>query len=105
MEAGVTDKLWSLDDMGGSWTNGKQLAINYDDQWRDLRKRGRLFWFVFLGWVPAELLILNTLDSISPGLGNRAFLWVGGLFMVAFFAAGIYRDRFRCPRCGEFYFF
>jgi hypothetical protein len=87
-----------------SWLNGKRLAMNYDDQWRDLHNRIRLFWFVFLGYGPAVLLITFALGRIFRGLDDRAFPWIAGVWGIAYLAAGIYRTAFRCPRCRGWFF-
>jgi hypothetical protein len=95
------DQLGLEDSFGAS----KHFAMNYDPQWRNLRKRNRLWWSVFLGLIPAIILIGFALDLISPELAKRTsdtiffYAW-----MAAFAAASIYAGGFRCPRCGKRYF-
>jgi hypothetical protein len=83
----------------------KPVAMNYDGQWQDLKKRRRLFWFVFFCWAPVSALIGISLDAMSPGLGSRSFLWIVGPWLVAILAADVYLMIFPCPRCGERYFY
>jgi len=79
--------------------------MNYDANWRDLRTRIRLFWFAWLSG-PSMLLIVTVLHLIFPKLANWNRTGVGliVMWMVTFVAAGIYRQAFRCPRCGKWYF-
>jgi hypothetical protein len=63
----------------------EHLAMNYDHQWRDFRRRNRLWWFVFLGLIPGIILVGFALDLISPGLAERTsdtiffFAWMAAL--------------------------
>jgi hypothetical protein len=78
--------------------------MNYEDQWRDLHRRIRLFWFVFLGGGVGVALSGIALDHLSPSLANYAVPWIGGGWLAAFAAAGVYRSTFRCPRCRNLFF-
>ena len=87
-------------------TKGTALAMNYDDEWRKLRKRRRRFWFVFLGWAPLCALVAVILDAISPGLGStkRSFLFMVIPLMVANFVVFLDLMTSACPRCRKLYF-
>jgi len=78
--------------------------MNYDEDWRDLRSRIRLFWFVWLSGVPLIALVAAALDRISPKIANQTGVGLVIAWMIAFVAAGIYRQAFKCPRCGKWYF-
>ena len=72
-------------------------TMNYDDAWRDLHFRIRLFWLVFLGYMPGVLLIAFLLHEIFSGLDDRVIAWAAIPWMAAYGAAAIYRTWFRCP--------
>jgi hypothetical protein len=85
-------------------TWGRYREMNYDENWRDLRSRIRLFWFVWLSGVPLIALVAAALDRILPKIANQTGVGLVIAWMVAFVAAGIYRQAFKCPRCGKWYF-
>jgi uncharacterized membrane protein len=78
--------------------------MSYDENWRDLRTRIRLFWFVWLSGVPLLAIIIAALERIFPKTADLAGVGLAIAWMVAFFVAGIYRQAFKCPRCGKRYF-
>jgi hypothetical protein len=78
--------------------------MKYEVEWQDLRRRIRLFWIVWLGYLPGVLLIAFVLHKMSPGLSDRAVPWIAGAWMIAFVSGSFYRTAFRCPRCREWYF-
>jgi hypothetical protein len=82
--------------------NAPGPPMSYDDAWRDLHKRVRLFWLLFLGWAAGAVLSEFVLDAIHPGLGDS--VWIAIPWIVAVFAAGLYWELFPCPRCGELFF-
>jgi hypothetical protein len=75
---------------------------DYGREWADLRRRTRIFWIIFLGYIPG-VVILNLLAGlIAPSLTP---MWIAVPWMGAFMAAGIYRALFRCPRCHKRFFY
>jgi hypothetical protein len=79
--------------------------MNYDDQWQSLQRRNRLWWLLFLGLIPATILIGFAMNLISPGLAERSspvMFW--GLWLAALAAVTIYWGEFRCPRCEKRFF-
>ena len=78
--------------------------MNYDESWRDLRARIRLFYGVWLGGMPVIMLVVIPLSRVF----RNGALWAGGglgiLWVAGFSAAGIYRQLFNCPRCGKRFF-
>jgi hypothetical protein len=73
---------------------------NYAAAWADLRWRIRLFWIVFLTYLPGVALITWLWPNLFEGLGFIvAIPW-----MIAFIIAGFYRHSFGCPRCGKWFF-
>src|SRR5438270_2757829 len=74
----------------------------YSIQWHEYRKRNRLFWFVFLTYIPAVLLIglpLSWLFHSKLVAGIVAIMWA-----VAFMVTGNYRSYWKCPRCHKPFF-
>ena len=80
------------------------MPMNYDESWRNLRTRIRLFWIIWAGGIPVIMLVVIPLSHVF----RNATLWVGGglgvLWLGGFAVAGIYRSLFRCPRCGRRFF-
>jgi len=69
--------------------------MSYHQQWQDYRKRGLLFWFFFLSFIPAVALTGLLLKSIGAAV-VAAILWA-----VAITVTGIYKTRWKCPRCHQ----
>lgn len=65
---------------------------------RDIRKRRRIVWGMWLAYLPAVALLAWTFQLSDAG----AFKVVGA-YMAAWVAAGVWAGRARCPRCGERY--
>jgi len=61
--------------------------------WKDFRRRKRLFWWLFLGWIPTGVLVMFVL--------RRFALRIMLAYMAAVFVVGLWVPLFVCPRCGE----
>jgi Zn ribbon nucleic-acid-binding protein len=64
---------------------------------REYQKRNLIFWGLFLGYVPGVLLIgipLGRLLNFKEATGLIALAW-----MLSAVIAGIWRVRWKCPRC------
>ena len=73
--------------------------------WRDLTKRRWLLWGLFLSYVPGVGLLCTVIGRPLAALtGGDPCLWIGLCWLLAFMLAGIYLQRFRCPRCQEAFF-
>ena len=77
--------------------------MSYHQQWQDYRIRGFLFWFAFLTYIPGIILVsipLTRLLHSDKGkigvIGVVAILWT-----VAVALTGIYKTRWKCPRCHQ----
>lgn len=73
----------------------------YKRAWRDFRFRKRLFWGLFLGYVPVLALLGMVLGHLGL-LGSNAndvMVALGLAWMLAWFVVGIRYPLFRCPRC------
>jgi hypothetical protein len=75
------------------------IEAPYAAAWRDLRRRRRLMWGVYLGFFPGEW-ILSAVDAKllhhrTPGV----FIIAGIGWMVAFLASSFWADAWQCPRC------
>ena len=76
---------------------------SYDKEWRELKKRSRLFWFSFLGYIPGTIIIGLPLSKLC---NSETAIYIIAVFWMLFFAAsGIYLQIFKCPRCHKNYFF
>ncbi|MEP6671004.1 MAG: hypothetical protein ABJF10_17725 [Chthoniobacter sp.] len=74
----------------------------YEEQWKVYRHRSRLFWLVFLGYVPGVFLLGVPLRYLFSS--NIPVYIVAGLWMLAFAISGNYAVAWRCPRCGKPFF-
>lgn len=77
-------------------------APSYEEQWKDYRRRRRWFLIAFLGYVPGGALIGMTLEYLFSS--EHAGEVVAVAWMAAFGIAGHRMSAWRCPRCGETYF-
>ena len=87
--------------------NARTLRTNsdrFERAWRDLRRRDLLFRAIPLSFVPCAVLIIVVLNAMYGDVPREFGRWVGGGWIAAFFAAGAYRRRFRCPHCSELFF-
>jgi hypothetical protein len=78
----------------------------YSQQWRDLRRRERLYWIAAFLFVPAvaATLVLAFARLVGDLPKDYGGLWPLGIWLAAFVLANLYRRRFRCPRCHEHFF-
>ena len=81
-----------------------QFDSEYLRSWRDLRRREVLFWLVVLSYVPGILLIIWIVNEIRDDVPEHMFAFLSAAWIAAFVAAAAYRQRFRCPRCGQLLF-
>ena len=77
---------------------------DYAAAWQDLRRRRRLLWILFLGYIPgvAALCFLVGAPITSMGetqQGEVACAIIALLWIFAFAVAAIRLTFFRCPRC------
>jgi hypothetical protein len=74
----------------------------YEDRWRELKRRRNQLLFAFIGYVPITLafgvLTERLFHSDKPGF-VFAILW-----MLYFGVAGFRYNVFPCPRCGKWFF-
>jgi hypothetical protein len=70
--------------------------------WDDYRRRRRLFWIAFLGYLPVVASVGLFLKWL---FGSEVpFLVLALTWMAFFFVAGIRMNTFPCPRCGKPFF-
>ena len=81
-----------------------QFDSEYLRSWRDLRRREVLFWLVVLSYAPGILLIIWIMTEIHDDVHEHMFAFLSAAWIAAFVAAAAYRQRFRCPRCGQLFF-
>ena len=71
------------------------LYPDYSAAWRDLGRRRRLMWILFLGYVPGVALLCFVLARYQEGLCARiAIAWMLVMGIAIAWAAS-----FRCPGC------
>ncbi|OPY67786.1 MAG: hypothetical protein A4E57_02105 [Syntrophorhabdaceae bacterium PtaU1.Bin034] len=61
---------------------------SYETEWNDLKKRWRLFWLAFLGYLPGTLIIGYPLSKLLRS--ETPVLVVAVTWMALFLASGIY---------------
>jgi hypothetical protein len=74
----------------------------YAAQWNEYRRRRRIYWILFLSYVPGVVLVGFPLAYYfsSEWLGMS----VAGLWMLAWVVARMRMYNWRCPRCGDWFF-
>jgi len=77
------------------------MVERYAKAWRDRRRRMVVFKTVQLSFLPM-ILVLWYLFSIHPEW-HRLLLALPAWF-TAYMAAGVWLNRFHCPRCGRLYY-
>jgi len=73
-----------------------------DEAWRDLRRRFRLLWILFLASLPGTFVVALLLGDRVPRYAALAA--IGLLWAVAIARAGWQIARFACPGCGLAFF-
>jgi MFS-type transporter involved in bile tolerance (Atg22 family) len=75
---------------------------SYEIEWNNLRRRSRLFWFSFFGYIPGVVIIGFPISEYFNS--ETPILVVAICWMVFFMTAGIYMQIFKCPRCRSNFF-
>jgi hypothetical protein len=78
-----------------------RITEYYAKAWRDRRRRMIVFKTVQISFLPT-ILVLWFLSSLHPDWG-KVILAVP-TWLIAYVAAGVWLNRFRCPRCGKLYY-
>lgn len=80
-----------------------KLSGPFQNAWRDLRFRRRLFWGLFAGYLPfgAALAALVTQAGYTPD-GKLAVFLVP--YMALWAGSGMWMSFFKCPRCNSMFF-
>lgn len=73
----------------------------YAKAWRDRRRRMIVFKTVQISLFPM-ILVLWFLSSLHPNWGRVILAFPA--WLVAYLAAGVWLNLFRCPRCGKLYY-
>jgi hypothetical protein len=75
----------------------------YSAAWRRYRRWSRAFWLAFVLYLPALAVVSHTLGWARD---NQGAIFVAALvWMAAFVLVGYQKGNFRCPRCGEPFFY
>jgi hypothetical protein len=80
-----------------------QHNSDYIEQWKELRKRERLFWGLLLGYIPGVIVLSYFLKGSFQS--EKAFEVVAVLWLLFCAIAGIRLNKFPCPRCGSPFFY
>jgi hypothetical protein len=79
-------------------------APGHPQSWGDLRRRDLLFWFFVLSYVPGMVLIIVLTNEFPRSVPERLGTYFSVVWLAGFAGASFYRQSFRCPRCGQFFF-
>ena len=71
-------------------------------QWRDLRRRQRIVWLVFLSYIPGIVILSIPLEALFDS--ETPVFVVAVLWFVALAVASGYMENWKCPRCGKPFF-
>ena len=74
---------------------------DYRAAWRDRRRRMLIFKSVQIAFFP---IIIGFALMWPSGVVPRQALLVFPFWFIAYLAAGVWLNRFRCPRCGNLYY-
>jgi hypothetical protein len=78
-------------------------AARYAAAWQDRRVRFFVFKTVQFSLF-GLMLILFLVTRKNPYLSSRMVLSILSVWFIAYMAAGLWLNRFRCPRCGKLYY-
>jgi predicted RNA-binding Zn-ribbon protein involved in translation (DUF1610 family) len=84
-----------------SVSSAVHLAEHYAQAWRSRRRRIVIFKTIQISFF-AVIFVVWYLSSIHPQW-RRLILALPAWF-IAYMAAGLWLNRFRCPRCGKLYY-
>ena len=79
------------------------MAELYVAAWRDRRRRFFVFNTVQFSFF-ALMFILFIVAQKHPYVSSRVVLLVFGSWFISYIAAGVWLNRFRCPRCRKLYY-
>ena len=77
----------------------------FEARWQDYRRRSKLFWIIFLSWLPFAVtadIICQTTGWLNHGkdLGSIIF----PVWMMFWVPAHFWKSRWRCPQCSKNFF-
>jgi hypothetical protein len=78
------------------------VSTKPEDAWQDFRRRKRLFWILFLLYLPVTVLISLTLRSL--GFPDLPAIAAAIFWLLAWLLAAEWLSRFRCPSCAQSFF-
>lgn len=78
-------------------------AEHYVAAWRDRRRRFFVFKTVQFSLF-ALVFVLFVVARKHPYVSSRVVLLVFAAWFISYIAAGVWLNRFRCPRCGKLYY-
>jgi len=81
-----------------------QTRFEYERAWGDLHRRNLFLRLVALSFLPGVAVLILLTNWAFADVPRHFGRWVGGAWIAAFVAAGLYRRCFRCPRCRELLF-
>ena len=73
---------------------------SYDTAWRDRRRRMAVFRSIQIAFIP----VIVGAAFASRRLSDAMLLLLVATWFVAYMVAGVWLNRFRCPRCGQLYY-
>src|ERR1700693_5691390 len=77
-------------------------TARYAAAWQDRRRRMIVFKTIQISSIPVWIGIFY-LSSTHPSASSHLLLGMP-IWFVAYMVTGVWLNRFRCPRCGKFYF-
>lgn len=69
----------------------------YEKNWAEYRKRRKLFWIIFLTYLPGVAIIGAPLGQLFKS--ETSYLIVAIIWMCAFAVSGLRFSFWKCPRC------
>ena len=75
----------------------------YADAWREYRRRTRLAWLLFIGFIPL-LALVALVTRADHGGGDFIFSITALIWFIVWTITSLRLGRFQCPRCKRDYF-
>ena len=78
------------------------MLTTTEPAWREFCRRKRVFWSLFLLYMPVMVLIAFIVRELN--LDEQWSIAAAVFWLAAWGVAGIWLSRFRCPSCDELFF-
>lgn len=82
----------------------RSQGTDYEASWCSLETRDQLVWLIAVSFVPCTAALMIGVMVIGKPMTPQIFVYAAILWLIAYVAASLYRQEFRCPRCAQRFF-